>query len=190
MSGRGRRDGRWAVRIVVACDSFKGSLSAPDACAIVAAALREGLPEAAVMACPMADGGEGTAETLVRAGVGFIRLVDRDFVEITNLQRQVLFDEQDLASQLPKAVAATRKLNLINGVGWTGLLPIPESGVGDKDVPAFYGLRVKFDRFPADILHNRSVKPDQWRQVVVESLLEQVGFMGVCQRVFFPVSVH
>jgi len=63
------------VRIVVACDSFKGSLSAPDACAIVAAALREGLPEAAVMACPMADGGEGTAETLVRARGGRMETV-------------------------------------------------------------------------------------------------------------------
>ena len=50
----------------------------------------------------------------MRAGVGFIRIVDRDFVEITNLQRQVLFDEQDLAQQLPKSVAAARKLTLIN----------------------------------------------------------------------------
>ncbi len=72
------------------------------------------LSQARVLLCGCGALGTVLAETLVRAGVGFIRLVDRDFVEITNLQRQVLFDEQDLASQLPKAVAATRKLNLIN----------------------------------------------------------------------------
>src|SRR6478735_8786200 len=49
-----------------------------------------------------------------RAGVGFVRIVDRDFVEISNLQRQVLFDEQDVAERLPKAVAASRKLAAIN----------------------------------------------------------------------------
>lgn len=54
------------------------------------------------------------ANTLARAGVGFLRIVDRDFVELTNLQRQVLFDERDLAEQLPKAVAAARKLRGIN----------------------------------------------------------------------------
>ena len=50
--------------------------------------------------------GSVISETLVRAGVGFVRIVDRDFVEISNLQRQVLFDEQDVADRLPKAVAA------------------------------------------------------------------------------------
>lgn len=54
------------------------------------------------------------AETLVRAGVGFLRIIDRDFVEISNLQRQVLFDEDDVTGQLPKAVAATNKLRRIN----------------------------------------------------------------------------
>ncbi len=54
------------------------------------------------------------AETLVRAGVGTIRLVDRDFVEVSNLQRQILFDEADVAAQLPKAVAAAAKLRRIN----------------------------------------------------------------------------
>ncbi|HET6426489.1 MAG TPA: ThiF family adenylyltransferase [Planctomycetaceae bacterium] len=54
------------------------------------------------------------AETLVRAGVGFLRIIDRDFVETSNLQRQVLFDETDVAEQLPKAEAAARKLRLIN----------------------------------------------------------------------------
>ncbi|MFO1005893.1 MAG: ThiF family adenylyltransferase [Planctomycetaceae bacterium] len=58
--------------------------------------------------------GSVIAESLVRAGVGLVRLVDRDFVEITNLQRQVLYDEQDVADQLPKAEAAARKLRIIN----------------------------------------------------------------------------
>ena len=48
--------------------------------------------------------------TLVRAGVGFVRVVDRDFIETNNLQRQVLFDEADIQENLPKAVAAERKL--------------------------------------------------------------------------------
>ena len=54
------------------------------------------------------------AESLARAGVGRLRIVDRDFVELSNLQRQVLFDEQDVADHLPKAVAAVRKLERIN----------------------------------------------------------------------------
>ena len=58
--------------------------------------------------------GSVLADTLVRAGVGFLRIVDRDFLELNNLQRQVLFDEQDVADQLPKAEAARRKLNKIN----------------------------------------------------------------------------
>jgi molybdopterin-synthase adenylyltransferase len=58
--------------------------------------------------------GSVLAETLVRAGVGRLRVVDRDFVELSNLQRQVLFDEADVAARLPKAVAAAEKLRRIN----------------------------------------------------------------------------
>lgn len=54
------------------------------------------------------------ANHLARAGVGFIRIVDRDFIEIHNLQRQILFDEADVASNLPKAEAAARKMRAIN----------------------------------------------------------------------------
>src|SRR5215471_17447050 len=54
------------------------------------------------------------ANALVRAGVGHLRLIDRDFIETSNLQRQVLFDEQDVAENLPKAEAAARKLEAIN----------------------------------------------------------------------------
>ena len=58
--------------------------------------------------------GSVLANTLVRAGVGTVRIVDRDFVETNNLQRQVLFDEADVAAQLPKAIAAAEKLRKIN----------------------------------------------------------------------------
>jgi molybdopterin-synthase adenylyltransferase len=54
------------------------------------------------------------ANALVRAGVGHLRLVDRDFIETNNLQRQVLFDEHDVSENLPKAEAAARKLGAIN----------------------------------------------------------------------------
>lgn len=58
--------------------------------------------------------GSVSANLLVRAGVGRLRLIDRDFLEFQNLQRQVLFDEDDLRQNLPKAVAAQRKLQKIN----------------------------------------------------------------------------
>lgn len=54
------------------------------------------------------------ANVLARAGVGTLRVIDRDFVEQSNLQRQVLFDEQDVRENMPKAAAAERKLKLIN----------------------------------------------------------------------------
>ena len=54
------------------------------------------------------------AEQLVRAGVGFLRVVDRDVVEWTNLQRQVLFEESDAREAAPKAVAAKQRLARIN----------------------------------------------------------------------------
>lgn len=54
------------------------------------------------------------ANHLVRSGVGFIRLIDRDFVELSNLQRQSLYDEEDAASGIPKAIAAVNKLQKIN----------------------------------------------------------------------------
>jgi molybdopterin/thiamine biosynthesis adenylyltransferase len=58
--------------------------------------------------------GAATVNLLVRAGVGRIRIIDRDFVEPSNLQRQTLFDEADARDALPKAVAAERKLRAIN----------------------------------------------------------------------------
>jgi molybdopterin/thiamine biosynthesis adenylyltransferase len=58
--------------------------------------------------------GTVSANMLARAGVGRLVIVDRDFVDLTNLQRQVLFDEQDVADGVPKAEAARRKIARIN----------------------------------------------------------------------------
>jgi len=58
--------------------------------------------------------GTVTADLLARAGVGFMRIIDRDFVELSNLQRQSLFDEEDVRNNLPKAIAAEARLKRIN----------------------------------------------------------------------------
>jgi molybdopterin-synthase adenylyltransferase len=58
--------------------------------------------------------GAATASLLARAGVGTLTLIDRDFVEASNLQRQILFDETDARDSLPKAEAASRKIALFN----------------------------------------------------------------------------
>jgi molybdopterin-synthase adenylyltransferase len=58
--------------------------------------------------------GAATASLLARAGVGRLRILDRDFVEPSNLQRQSLFDETDARDSLPKAVAARQKLRAVN----------------------------------------------------------------------------
>jgi adenylyltransferase/sulfurtransferase len=67
-----------------------------------------------VLVCGCGALGSVAADLLVRAGVGFVRIVDRDFLEPDNLHRQVLFDERDVAEELPKAVAAARRLGQIN----------------------------------------------------------------------------
>jgi len=72
------------------------------------------LAESRVLVCGCGALGSMLANTLVRAGVGLVRIVDRDFVELSNLQRQFLFDEEDVADQLPKAVAAAKKLRKVN----------------------------------------------------------------------------
>jgi molybdopterin/thiamine biosynthesis adenylyltransferase len=58
--------------------------------------------------------GNVVASMLVRAGVGFLRICDSDEIELNNLQRQSLFDEEDIRRGLPKAVAAAKKLRLAN----------------------------------------------------------------------------
>jgi adenylyltransferase/sulfurtransferase len=75
---------------------------------------QERLLASRVTVCGCGALGTVLANHLARAGVGRIRIVDRDFIETHNLQRQVLFDEQDVADNLPKAEAAARKLRAIN----------------------------------------------------------------------------
>lgn len=58
--------------------------------------------------------GSALASLLARAGVGTLRIIDRDYVEPSNLQRQTLFDENDAAESLPKAIAAARKIATFN----------------------------------------------------------------------------
>src|ERR1044071_7706001 len=72
------------------------------------------LLDARVTLCGCGALGTVLANVLVRAGVGFVRVIDRDFIETSNLQRQVLFDERDVVDQLPKAEAAARKSRAIN----------------------------------------------------------------------------
>jgi adenylyltransferase/sulfurtransferase len=72
------------------------------------------LLESRVTLCGCGALGTVLANHLVRAGVGNVRIVDRDFIETHNLQRQVLFDEQDVANNIPKAEAAARKLRVVN----------------------------------------------------------------------------
>lgn len=72
------------------------------------------LLEARVVIIGCGATGTNLANHLARAGVGHLTVVDRDFIELNNLQRQLLFDEQDLAENLPKAAAAERKLRALN----------------------------------------------------------------------------
>ena len=58
--------------------------------------------------------GSALASLLARAGVGTLRLIDRDYVEASNLQRQTLFDESDATESLPKAIAAARRISAFN----------------------------------------------------------------------------
>ncbi|MBM7363084.1 thiazole biosynthesis adenylyltransferase ThiF [Priestia taiwanensis] len=58
--------------------------------------------------------GSSNAEVLVRAGVGKVTIVDRDYVDWSNLQRQQLYEEADVVNQLPKAIAAKQRLTAIN----------------------------------------------------------------------------
>jgi adenylyltransferase/sulfurtransferase len=72
------------------------------------------LVQSSVLVCGCGALGSMLATWLVRSGVGRVRIVDRDFAEMNNLQRQVLFDEDDVAAGTPKAVAAAEKLRRVN----------------------------------------------------------------------------
>jgi molybdopterin-synthase adenylyltransferase len=75
---------------------------------------QEKLGQARVAIVGLGALGTALANHMARAGVGMLRLIDRDFVEESNLQRQMLFDEADAQNFMPKAVAAERKLRAIN----------------------------------------------------------------------------
>ena len=76
--------------------------------------------------------GSRTAEVLARAGVGYIRLIDRDIVYLSNLQRMSLFDENDAAEEKPKALAAGDHLSLINSDNQYDII-IENVGAGNID---------------------------------------------------------
>lgn len=80
----------------------------------IGAAGQEKLALARVCVIGMGALGTVIADNLCRAGVGFIRLVDRDYVELNNLQRQTLYDEEDARLGLPKVDAAAARLRKVN----------------------------------------------------------------------------
>ena len=87
--------------------------------------------------------GSAVAALLARSGVGTLRIIDRDYVEPSNLQRQTLFDESDAADSLPKATAAARKIS-----GFNSQIVI-ESHVADLTPsniePLFSGMQLVLD---------------------------------------------
>jgi adenylyltransferase/sulfurtransferase len=84
--------------------------------------------------------GAATANLLVRAGVGQLRIVDRDFVEPSNLQRQTLFEEADARDALPKAVAAERRLRGINSEARVEGIVADLNSRNSKELLAGYSL--------------------------------------------------
>src|SRR5712692_6396448 len=99
--------------------------------------------------------GTAQANALVRAGVGTLRIVDRDEVEPSNLQRQMLFDEKDAAENLPKAVAAERKLRAINSdVAVEGIVADVDSRNAEELVAGFQLILDGTDNFETRYLIN------------------------------------
>jgi molybdopterin-synthase adenylyltransferase len=99
--------------------------------------------------------GAAAATLLVRAGVGRVRVVDRDFVEASNLQRQVLFDEADAADALPKALAAEQKLRSLNsGVAVEGVVADLDSSNAERVLSGFDLILDGTDNFETRFLLN------------------------------------
>jgi molybdopterin-synthase adenylyltransferase len=99
--------------------------------------------------------GAAAAALLVRAGVGRVRILDRDFVEPSNLQRQTLFDEHDARAALPKAVAAERKLRAINNsVAVEGLVRDVNPRNADDSLSGFDLILDGTDNFETRFLIN------------------------------------
>ncbi|KMY50069.1 ThiF family adenylyltransferase [Peribacillus loiseleuriae] len=72
------------------------------------------IKEASVIIIGAGALGSASAEMLARAGIGRLTIVDRDYVDLSNLQRQQLYTEEDVRNQLPKAIAAKTRLEQIN----------------------------------------------------------------------------
>jgi len=92
---------------------------------------------------------------LVRAGVGTLRVIDRDFVEESNLQRQVLYDEQDVRDVLPKAAAAEKKLRAVNSlVNVEGIVDEVNASTVDRLLGGFDLIMDASDNFDVRFLIN------------------------------------
>jgi molybdopterin/thiamine biosynthesis adenylyltransferase len=87
--------------------------------------------------------GSALAGLLARAGVGTLRIIDRDYVEASNLQRQSLFDEKDAAESLPKAIAAGQKIAAFN----SGIVVEPrvEDLIPENVEASFEGMQLILD---------------------------------------------
>ncbi len=95
------------------------------------------------------------ASLLVRAGVGRMRIIDRDFVEESNLQRQILFDEEDARAILPKALAAESKLRAVNSlVTVEGLVEDVNPSTAERLLRGFDLVLDATDNFDARFLLN------------------------------------
>jgi molybdopterin-synthase adenylyltransferase len=90
--------------------------------------------------------GAAAAALLARAGVGTLTLIDRDFVEPSNLQRQILFDEADARESLPKAEAARRKIALFNSAVTV------HARIADLVPANIYELLTPADQIPIDLI--------------------------------------
>lgn len=75
---------------------------------------QEKLAQSRVMILGCGGLGSASASILARAGIGYLKLVDRDFLELNNLQRQILYEEHDVKEGLPKPIAAQRRISQIN----------------------------------------------------------------------------
>ena len=121
----------------------------------IATAGQEKLRQSRVVIVGCGALGTAQANALARAGIGRLRIVDRDFVEASNLQRQILFDEADAADNLPKAVAAERKLKLINSdVQVEGVVADLESRNAEELVRSFHVILDGTDNFESRYLLN------------------------------------
>jgi len=99
--------------------------------------------------------GAAAASLLTRAGAGTVRIIDRDFVEPSNLQRQALFDEADALNALPKAVAAERKLRSINStISVEGVVADLDSGNASDLLDGFDLILDGTDNFETRFLVN------------------------------------